>query len=142
MIYIFLIFRGSSGMTVDMAALETALQGDSTVTALTQGDRSDLSKTFGLDSAGYEACLLYSADNVMDVSELLVVKTSDPEQQAALMEAAETHLEELKTSWEHYGTNQYEILGNAVILQKGDCFFFGVSENIDQWKEEVLSCVK
>ncbi len=139
--YIWAIFRGDSGLTVDLSAVETALQSDSTVTALTRGDRSSLSQTLGLDGSDYDGYLFYTADDVMDVSELLVVKTDDPEQQQELAEVVDAYLEDLKSSWEHYGTNQYDLLGDAIVLQKGDCFIYAVSEYNEQWEEEILSCV-
>ncbi len=142
LIFVVVVFRGDSGKTVDFDSLRIALSQDATIAALTEEDRSYLSKTWGLDGTDYEAYLVYKADGVLDVSELLIVKTSDAEQQENLALTLQTYLDTLLSTWQSYGTTQYDTLRNALILQKGDCFIFAVSENIDQWEEEILACIR
>lgn len=113
----------------------------SEISELEEGDANTLKRLYGLDGAEYEGWFLYTSGSMMDVTEVLVVKVRDEDQLSALETAANKRLEEQKNSFNGYGTNQMDLLNHGVLREKGRYFFFGVSEQIDQWEEAFLSCI-
>lgn len=141
-LFVFNIFAENTTKDVDIKSIETKMTADEGISALTRGDANTLRRTFSLDAAVYPDFMYYSADSLMDVSEVLVVKVSDEALMEDLENAVNDHLDTLKLKFDGYGTDQYGLLTHAVIEIRGPYFFFGVSDDNEKWEEEFLSCVK
>lgn len=124
---------------VPVTDIETGMS--SCLFALEEGDANTLKKLYGLDGSDYEGWFLYTSGSRMDVTEVLVVKVADADQLSAVEDAVNTRLAQQKHSFEGYGTNQTDLLNHASQQGKGLYFFFGVSEELDQWEEAFLSCI-
>ena len=80
-------------------------------------------------------------DDVMDVNELFIVKVPDDAARETVMEAVGAYLEDKTNAFDGYGTNQFGLLSDAILTEKGDYIFFGVSEEAPEWEAEFLSCI-
>jgi hypothetical protein len=140
--YVAWIFLKDTTRDVDMADITSAIVQQCDLGDLEEGDANTLKRYFSLDGSEYEGYLVYTADSVMNVDELLIVKVSDSSQLDDLSEVVNERLEEQLQNFDGYGTNQTELLQNAIVLERGDYFFYGVSENVEQWEEIFLSCIK
>ncbi|MBQ1251417.1 MAG: DUF4358 domain-containing protein [Firmicutes bacterium] len=140
--YVALLFLQNTTKDVSIETIEKTMEKIPAITELTQGDENTLRQMFSLDASACDNAIIYTSESLMDVSELLIVKVSDPSQISSLEEVVYKHLENQKTTFDGYGTDQYDLLCDAIVLSKGDYFFYGVSEDIDKWEEAFLSCIK
>lgn len=127
--------------TRDVAVTEIETSMSSLFSALEKGDANTLKRLYGLEGGAYDGWFLYTADSMMDVTEVLVVKVSDEAQLADVEAAVNERLSQQKTSFQGYGTNQTALLNHAAQVSRGDYYFFAVSEEIDAWEEAFLACV-
>lgn len=140
--YVAMLFLQNTTKDVSIETIETTMEKIPAITELTQGDENTLREMFSLDASLCENALIYTSDSLMDVSEVLIVKVSDPSQLDTLETVVNQHLEEQKTAFDGYGTNQFDLLNDAIVMSKGNYFFYGVSEEIDKWEEAFLTCIK
>ena len=140
--YVALLFLQNTTKDVSIETIEQRMEQIPAITELTQGDENTLRQMFSLDASACENALIYTSESLMDVSELLIVKVSDPSQISTLEDLVYEHLENQKTTFDGYGTDQYDLLTDAIVMSKGNYFFYGVSEDIDKWEEAFLSCIK
>lgn len=124
---------------VPVTEIQTALSG--LLSGLEEGDANTLKRLYALDGSAYDGWFLYTSGSMMDVTEILVVKVSDTGQLSDIADAVNQRLSEQKHSFDGYGTNQMDLLNHASQQEKGNYYFFGVSEEIDQWEEAFLSCI-
>ena len=59
-----------------------------------------------------------------------------------LEDAVDKRLEDQKRNFHGYGTDQEELLRNAIIMERGSYFFYAVSDQAEQWEEVFLSCIR
>ncbi len=130
---------GSPTKAISLEDLRQAMEEDPAVAALTIQSRQKLLSAFQMEEGDFDQAVYWAADSMMDVSELLIVKMENPETAEAAVQA---HLEGRLDSFRNYGTNQTDLLEHAILLQQGDYLFYGVSEHVERWEEEFLSCVK
>lgn len=135
------IFSSGGTKNVDFSVISGEISENAQVTAMQSRSANALQKQFGVDPAEYANWLYYSMDSVMDVDELLIVHAPDADALARVQEKVTAHVESQKDRFRDYGTNQYDLLSDAVILQRGDYLFYGVSESVDDWQALFLSCV-
>lgn len=135
------MFRRDTVREVELSAVVEAMEQDCDLEGLTRGDANTLKRCFGLDGADYAFYLIYTSESTMDVEELLIVR--GPEEQLDRLEAAvQSRLERQKQSFDGYGTNQEALLEDAILWERGGYFFYGVSEQAEQWEEAFLSCIR
>ena len=142
MVYVLLVLGTSTAKDVPMERIAPRLANIPSVAALSPGDANAFRERFDLDPEGCEGWLLYASDDLMDVSELLVVKAADGTVRDRIEAAADARLAAQKESFRNYGTDQYALLGHAPLWQRGDYLFYGVSESVDRWEEIFLSCIR
>ncbi len=140
--YICMLFLENTTKDVSINTIQKVMEQNDTVANLVEGDANTLKRTFSLEAGTYDSALVYTSDSLMDVSELLIVKTEDAEQLTAIENAVTHHLEEQKQKFNGYGTDQYSLLEHAIITVKGNYLFYGISNQADRWEEAFLSCIK
>lgn len=131
---------GGTVKNVDFARI--AERVGNSVTTLEPSDENALSKLLGLDASAYEGWLFYNGESVMDVSELLIVKSAD---EAALNEAEDAvnaRLASQITAFESYGTNQSFLLKNALTEKSSLYLFYAVGEHAAEWLDAFRACVR
>lgn len=141
-LYIVWIFRMGSSKDVDMSVIADAITAQCELKELSAGDANALKQYFSRDASAYEGYLFYTSEAVMNVDQLLIVKTTDSKQLEELEDSVNAHLEKQLRNFHGYGTDQEELLQNAVVLERGDYFFYGVSDQVQQWEDVFLSCIQ
>lgn len=136
------IYFGDATKDVEISGISEAIIDRCGLGELEAGDANTLKRYFSLDGAEYEGYMVYTAASLMNVEELLIVKVSDDDQFNALETAVNERLEEQINNFDGYGTEQMELLNHAVITERGDYFFYCVSENAAQWEEVFLSVIQ
>ena len=141
-VYISLVLNTNSAKDVPFNWVATRMAADSALLSLKEGDANTFLERFGIDPDGCEGWLLYVSDDLMDVSELLIVKAADDSVRERIEDAVAARLDAQKESFRNYGTDQYEKLEHAILWQRGSYLFYGVSDAVDRWEESFLSCIR
>ena len=142
LVYIFLVLGGSSAKDVPFDWIAIRMAPDPALMSLKEGDANTFRERFGLDPDGCEGWLMYVSDDLMDVSELLIVKAGDDSVRARIEDAVAARLESQKESFRNYGTDQFEKLEHAIFWQRGSYLFYGVSDAVDRWETSFLNCIR
>lgn len=128
---IFLIVReGDSSVSVD--TIEQNILKSAEMTGTTKASMQELKKYYGLNAKDYEGICLYIPDDVMSVTEILVVKVKDKSQVESVELAMEERLETQKKNFEGYGVTQTKLISSAILESKGYYVLLAVSEEADQ----------
>ena len=106
------------------------------------GDANALKKTFDLDADAFEDWMLLTRDYIMDVTEVLIVKSADGAALDEVQDAVNARLSSQKESFRNYGTDQHFLLTNAAQWRGGSYLFYAVGESADLWQEAFLACVR
>ena len=141
-VYVHLVLGANTAKDVPFDWIALRVSADSSLSTLQQGDANTFRERFGMDPDGCEGWLLYASDDLMDVSELLIVKAADAGVRERIEAAASARLDTQKESFRNYGTNQYELLQHAILWQRGSYLFYGVSDSIERWEDTFLACIK
>ena len=131
------LLRQPHAVEADFAALETELSKASLTDGLKAGTERLLKRNFDLLPGTGEEILYLTAEDFMDVSELLLVK-ADEDQQETILEGIERRLTNQKNMFENYGTNQFSLLQEAKIYQNEMYICFAAGPNADG----IMECVR
>lgn len=71
-------------------------------------------KNLDLDESLFDWSIYYCGNGLMDVSELLIVKSDNSAALETAEKAAASRLDAQKTNFDGYGTNQIDLLGHAI----------------------------
>lgn len=137
-IYLVAFSDGSGDASPEQIA---AVLEDDTFSGMVRGDDNTLKRYFHITGLDGEY-VVYTAESMMDVDELLIAKTTDPSGIDTLERAVENRLETQKKTFKGYGTDQTALLENAVIQTRGDYFFYAVSENADDWAQAFVEALR
>lgn len=98
---------------------------------MVQQTNADAVKAFGLDLSQTDGIVYYANDNIMDVSELLIVKLRDKEDASALKEAIEARVSDRMNLYKSYAPEQYSLLDKCTISVSGNTVFYCTAKNAD-----------
>ena len=88
-------------------------------------------KTFSFDRAKAEGIVYYTDDNVMNVSELLIVKLYDEADAEEVRAAVAKRVENQKNLFKNYAPDQYDLLKASIIEVSGNTVFYCTAKNAD-----------
>lgn len=140
-VFLVKLSTGDNAKDLDSKQLATVFQKDTAIQDLEVGNDRTLMKLYGIDSEEIPAYVLYYSQSTMGVAELLVVKAEDG-QMESIQSQVQTRLDSQKEAFDGYGASQTELLNGSEIVTYGNYLFFGVSEQVENWKEEFLNGVK
>lgn len=129
--YLFISSAGGSKKRVkDISApvLEAADISD-----LSKKSAADAAKVFGFDTQKEEGILYYANDNIMDVSELLIIKLKDAADADAFKTAIDEHVLNQQNLYKDYAPDQYALLKNSIIKVSGNMIFYCTSKDADRF---------
>ena len=133
--FIIIMVSARSSKNVPMDQIENVMSSQQGISELVKKDDRAVSYFFGVCP---DQCLYYKSDNIMDVRELFIVKTSDAAEMEMAAQAAASRLERQIENFTGYGTDQLEKLQHAITMQKGDYYFYAVGDEADEWQEAFL----
>ena len=102
----------------------------------------DAAANFSFDITLVDEGIYFADDDIMNVNELLIVKIADDTNRQTVIDAVERYLEDKTNSFDGYGTDQFGLLSNAITTERGEYYFFGVSEDVVRWESEFLDCIQ
>lgn len=141
LVYAILVVGANSARNVDFSVIERRMAAAQGLSELKQMDENAFQERFDVAPEGCEGWLLYGADEIMNVSELLVAK-GDEAALTRLEDAAHDRVERQLAVFRSYGTNQRELLEDAVFLTRGRYFFYAVGEDAQAWQDAFLASIR
>lgn len=140
--FIILMLLSGHSKEVDMPVIEQRMEEMESVSLLTKKTMGDAAQQFSVDATLLEDGIYYRVDDVMDVNELFIVRIDNDAARQSVIDAVMSYLAEKTASFNGYGTNQFGLLSSAITTEKGEYFFFGVSEDAVEWESAFLECVR
>ena len=120
-------YSGGTKKNIDaLAAPVEAAAGELSVTKRTNADAI---KAFGFDLSKTEGIAYYADDNVMDVSEVLIIKLRDEKDAPEFKDAIEQRVINQKNLYKNYAPPQYSLLQNCIIESSGNTVFYCTAPN-------------
>lgn len=141
LVYGFLVVGANSARDVDFAVIAQRMAHVNGLGHLDSLDENAFQDRLGTSPEGCEGWLMYGAEAVMDVSELMVAK-ADEATLDRLEEAVQARLEAQLDVFRGYGVDQAQLLEDAAVLRRGSYLFYAVDANADQWEDAFLSCIR
>lgn len=140
----FMIFMLVSGGSADvpMEKIEAGMEEEATVRELRKKTLADAAGNLGFELPAADEGIYYRMDDIMDVRELFIARIEDDDEREAVSAAVTEYMEEKRDSFEGYGTDQFGLLSNGIITEKGPYLFFGVSEDVLVWESKFLSLLR
>ena len=131
--------RDYDALVPDVAA---AVFGEEAPAGSQTGTDLEFRDVYGLDTDQYEGMVYYRPVSNMDVTEIVIAKSSSDEALNSLVAAAEERVADQKSVFEGYAPEQYGILQEAIISKKGNYVFFVVSADADGFYDAMLKAVE
>lgn len=92
---------------------------------------AEAAKVYGLDLDLVESLAAFEDPDIMDVSEVLLVKLNDEKDAAVCRAAVEKHIAEQKNLYKSYAPEQYALLEDCVLETRGNLLFYATDETAD-----------
>ena len=140
--YVWFVFQNKVTKEVSVQEIEETLQNRETVSALLRCGDKDVKRELELEPSEYPDSFCYQGESFLDVSLLFVAKVDDVRQFEQLEQKLEAYTEKEKDRFNNYGTNQMDILEHAIRVERGNYFFYAISEHAQEWEEVFLSCIQ
>ena len=131
-IFIFGILLSGHAKNVSFETVQQNIASCEGINTLKKGTARDMRKNLDLDESLFDWSIYYCGNGLMDVSELLIVKSDN----------SASRLDAQKTNFDGYGTNQIDLLGHAITKKVGPYYFYAVSEHASTWEEVFMGLVK
>ena len=99
---------------------------------MTKKSNADAIKEFGIDVSKAEGITYYANDNIMDVSEMLIVKLKNPDDAEEYETAIKKRIEERKNLYKSYAPEEYALLEESVVYSNGNALFYCTAKNSNE----------
>ena len=138
---VFIIVTLSSGCTRDISIsdIKQNVSGFENINELNESEPSEILKIFG---TSFENCVYYKASDIMDVRELLIIKTSSDEEMEAAEKAIDLRLNTQLDNFEGYGAEQVFLLNQSICEKCGQYIFYAVGNEAQSWRNSFLKLIK
>ncbi|WP_027632228.1 DUF4358 domain-containing protein [Clostridium hydrogeniformans] len=108
--------------------------GDSEI--MEEGDAKDLKKLYGINSKDIEDFILYMPESNMKASEIIVIRLKTKESKDIIKEKVEKRADNQGNSFENYVPEEYDLIKNKVVEEKGNYIFMVIHKDSDKIKED------
>ena len=127
------LIRGSA-WNPDFGTLEAHVETELNLSCMRQGDEQLLRRLYGLNAGELKHWVLYTAQDNMDVEELLLVEAAEEGQVSQIRQAIEKRVETQKNNFEGYGPEQLKLIEGYVLWESDPYLLFVISENAEAAK--------
>lgn len=96
---------------------------------------ADAYKAFGFNLSKTDGLAYYANDNIMDVSEMLIIKLNDIDDAQEFKDAIKSRVADRQNLYKSYAPEQYSLLGDCIIESSGNTVFYCTAKNADKLYE-------
>ena len=104
-------------------------------------DAKEIKKNFGFNINDYGEAFYYGHVSIMDCECLLVIKLYNEDNASYVIDAIKAKREQLKKLFQSYAPEQYELLTNSLLTNKGQYIIYAVSENPDAIEKSFIESI-
>ncbi len=130
---IILIASRSGGTDKDVRDVASPIIKAMQKDEMSEKTNADAIKAFGFDIEKADGIVYYANENIMDVSEMLIVKLKDKADAQEFKSAIETRVENQKTLYKSYAPDQYSLLEKCTVEISGNTVFYCTSLNASKY---------
>lgn len=134
-IYIFSLLKAEHESTAVFEDVESAVVSAADMSTRQKAENRMIKRLYGFASGDYDGVALYYPTTNMGAEEIMLIKLSDLSQRESVLAAVNERLASQKKSFDGYGTAQMELLGDAIIDDKGNYILFAVGADAKEIAE-------
>lgn len=127
-----------SKWNADFEQLEARVETELNTAELKRGDEQLLRRLYGLNAGELKHWILYTAQDNMDVEELLFVEVAEEGQMELVHQAMEKRAETQKNNFEGYGPEQVQLIEKYVLRESDPYLLFVISRDAESIKAEFV----
>lgn len=127
-----------SKWNADFGELETRVETELNTAEMKQGDEQLLRRLYGLNAGELKNWVLYTAQDNMDVEELLFVEVAEEGQMELVHQAAEKRAQTQQNNFEGYGPEQLKLIEKYVLWESDPYLLFVISKDAEAAKAEFV----
>lgn len=103
---------------------------------------TDIKKDYGFNINDYGEAFYYGYESIMDCDKVLIIRLNDESMGESIISMIDKKNDELKKLFQSYAPDQYTMLNNCVLTQKGNYVIYIVSDNAEKIEKTVIKCLK
>lgn len=103
---------------------------------------TDIKKDYGFNINDYGEAFYYGYESIMDCDKVLIIRLNDESMGESIISMIDKKNDELKKLFQSYAPDQYTMLNNCVLTQKGSYVIYIVSDNAEKIEKTVIKCLK
>ncbi len=126
---VLLLIFSSGGTKKSVGELTAPVAKLAEATPLVERTAPEAAAAFGFDLTLTEGVLYYENEDIMNVSEILIVKLNDKDDAPGIKEAVKRRVEEQAELYKNYAPDQYSLLQDSIIEVKGNVVFYCTGTN-------------
>ncbi len=114
-LFILVLMQEKTPREMPLSEVERLILEKTELNGMTRSDALRFKRAYGLNAEDYLEILYYEPETTMDVNELLIVRVADSGQTETVRAAMESRIAQQQNNFDGYGTNQLEILEDALV---------------------------
>ncbi len=140
----FILFVSRKDVYVDIpvADIESSIADVPEVGKLDKFGAVQLKNDYHIFSNEYQELLYYGYESFMDCNKVIVVKLADGNSGDNILQAFSDERERSMEVFKSYAPEQYDMLSQAVLTQKGQYIIYIVASQPKDIYETILDCIK
>ena len=139
--FILFINHRESYIDVSVQDIYEQVYDDMDMTDMSEFGYAEIKKNFGFNINDYGTAVYYGHETVMRSECLFILKLNDENMGASIVDTIDGKRKELAELFKSYAIDQYELLSNSVLIQKGEYIIYVVSEDADDVYKEFLKVI-
>lgn len=132
LVFIVLVSRDSSYSDKTAQQMAEAVTQAMDVSELKKIKKNQIREDFGIDFSSVESFVYYASDEVMNVSELMLIKLKADVRSDEIKEKIEKRVKDKQTLFKGYAPEQSALLENYILSDEGGFIFYCVGEDAKQ----------
>lgn len=137
---VFVLVNGEA-RKVDFGQLTAQVMEQMEPGEMRRGDARLLRRLYGLNGEEWENWVLYTAEDNMEVEEILLLEAKSGEQLAAAEQAAEKRAETQMKNFEGYAPEQVQLIKNRTIKTAGNYLIFVIGKDSEGARKEFMQYI-
>lgn len=130
-------YRNPALETVMESVEESKVLGD-----MIKMSPTDIKKDYGFNINDYGEAFYYGYESIMDCDKVLIIRLNDESTGESIISMIDKKNDELKKLFQSYAPDQYTMLNNCILSQKGSYIIYIVSDNAEKIEKTVIKCLK
>ena len=141
MMFIFFINNRDKYIDVNVEEIVACLSEEAALAEMERFGNSQFKKDFGLNANDYDGVIYYGHQSAMDCEKVLIIKLSDSSQGKDVEKTVKSRRTSDMELFKSYAPDQYRLLSDCVIEQKGNYFIYVVSDNAGSVEKALTDCI-